>query len=156
MKLKPNYFLIPIFMIIVSLVGNWLTGRGIGWYKTIKLPSWTPPGLVIGTVWTIIFILAAISAIIFWNKTAHDNHFWLVAAIFVLNGILNIFWSYLFFNRHWLGAAAIEAGLLDLTVIVLIVLIWPVSRIASVLLFPYAGWVAFATYLTYIVWSLNK
>ncbi len=41
---------------------------------------------------------------------------------FILNGLLNIFWSYLFFNRHWLGAAVWEAGILDLSVIVLIIL----------------------------------
>jgi len=41
-------------------------------------------------------------------------------------------------------------------VIGLMILIWPVSRLAAGLLIPYAGWVAFATYLSYIIWSLNK
>ncbi len=64
MKLKPKYFLIPFFVVIVAWVGRWLTGRGMDWYKTIKLPAWTPSGSVIGMVWTAIFILAAISAVI--------------------------------------------------------------------------------------------
>lgn len=154
--MKWNFILIPLAVIVVAGFGSLLTGGGMEWYRSIKLPSWTPPGSIIGTVWTIIFILTAVSAIIFWSKAPHDSRFWAVVAIFILNGLLNVLWSYLFFNQHLLGAATVEAALLDLSVIALIILIWPISRLASALLFPYAAWVAFATYLTYIVSSLNK
>jgi len=156
MKIKTHFIFIPIAVFAVALLGSWLTGGGMDWYKTINLPSFTPPGSVIGTVWTIIFILTAISALIFWQKAPRDKRLSWTATFFILNGALNIFWSYLFFNRHWLGAAVWEAGILDLSVIVLIILIWPVSRLASTLLMPYAAWTTFATYLTYVIWSLNK
>jgi tryptophan-rich sensory protein len=127
----------------------------MGWYKTIKLPSWTPSGSVIGTVWTILFILAAISALIIWNQLAHDSRFWWIVVLFILNAVLNVGWSWLFFNQHFLGAAIFEAGLLGLSVVALVILIWPASALAAALLLPYAAWVAFATFLTYNVWSLN-
>ena len=154
--MKMSFIFIPLTVFGVAAFGSWLTGGGMEWYKTINLPAFTPPGSVIGAVWTIIFILTAISALIFWQKAPRDKRFSWAATFFILNGALNIFWSYLFFNRHWLGAAVWEAGILDLSVIVLIILIWPVSRLASTLLMPYAVWTTFATYLTYVIWSLNK
>jgi tryptophan-rich sensory protein len=154
--MKWHFILIPSSVLAAALAGSFLTGGGMDWYKTIKLPSWTPPGSVIGAVWTAIFILTAISAILVWNKVPAGSRFTWIVVIFILNGLLNIFWSYLFFNRHWLNAAIWEAGALDLSVIALIILIWPVSRSAAILLLPYTAWTTFATYLTYVVWSLNR
>jgi tryptophan-rich sensory protein len=156
MKIKKSFIFIPLAVFAVAILGNWFTRGGMDWYQAINLPSFTPPGYVIGAVWTIIFILTAISAIIFWGKAPRDGRFWWVSGFFILNGLLNIFWSYLFFNRHWLGAAVWEAGILDLSVVILIILIWPVSRTAAVLLLPYTLWTTFATYLTYVIWSLNR
>ncbi|MFA5358433.1 MAG: TspO/MBR family protein [Patescibacteria group bacterium] len=153
--MKPNYLIIPLFTIIVAWAGSAVTSNGMSWYKTINLPSWTPPGSVIGAVWTAIFLLATIAAILVWNGH-HGSRVWLIFSIFVINAILNIFWSYLFFGQHFLAAAIWEAGVLGLSVVALIVLIWPLTKAASILLMPYAGWVAFATYLTYKVWLLNK
>ena len=153
--MKLNYFFILLITFLTAFLGSWLTNRGMGWYKTIKLPSWTPPGSVIGTVWTIIFILATISALITWNKLQHDSHLYWIAVIFIINAILNVGWSFLFFYLHLTGLAIFEAALLGISVVALTVLIWPVSRLAATLLLPYAGWVSFATFLTYMIWSLN-
>jgi len=154
--MKPNYMLIPLVVVAVSVLGGLLTSKGMDWYKTISLPSWTPPGSIIGTVWTIIFILSAISALIVWNKAPHGTRFKWVAAIFIVNAVLNVGWSLLFFNLHLLGASVLEAGILGVSVVALIILIWPYSRSAASLLIPYAAWVSFATYLTYAVWILNS
>ncbi len=153
--MKPNYIIIPLIAIFVAVIGSWLTSGGMDWYKTINLPAWTPPGSVVGAVWTTIFILSTISALLIWNKSPRNKRFWWIVAIFLINGGLNIFWSFLFFNQHLIGLSVFEAGLLDLSVIALIIFIWPVSRWASILLIPYVCWVAFATYLTYSVFVLN-
>ena len=154
--MKLNYFIIPLFTIAVAWAGSAVTAAGMAWYKTINLPGFTPPGAVIGAVWTVIFILATVAALIFWNSTTSlSPKFWLVVVLLVLNGLLNFLWSYLFFGQHLIGVAVFEAALLGLSVIALIILIWPVSRLAAILLLPYAGWVGFATYLTYSVWQLN-
>jgi len=155
--MKANYFIIPIITLVVAVGGSVLTSAGVdGWYKTIRLPAWTPPGSVIGTVWTVIFILTAIAALLVWNSPGAKPRFGVIAAVFLLNAALNVIWSLLFFRLHLMFAAGWEAILLDLTIIALIVLCWPISRLSAVLLLPYAGWVAFAAYLTFTVWSLNK
>jgi len=154
--MKLNYVIIPLLVFLTSFIGSLATSGGMEWYKTIKIPSWTPPGSVIGLVWTIIFILAAFSAIIVWNSGVSGNRFNWIIGIFIANAILNILWSYIFFNQHLIATAFGEAILLDVTVIALIILIWPISKLASLLLVPYASWVAFASYLTFIIWNLNK
>lgn len=154
--MKINYLIIPCIVLLVSFLGGKITGVGMEWYKTINIPSWTPPGWVIGLVWTVIFILGAISVILFWNLQFKPNYFYWVIGLFILNVILNIFWSYLFFGQHLIGLAVIEAITLGLSVLALIILIWPLSKLSASLLIPYCGWTFFASYLTYSVWLLNK
>lgn len=154
-----NYIVIPLVAIVTSLVGGAFTAPSVNsWYKTIRLPAWTPPGSVIGIVWTILFILTAISALLVWNyhTSAQDEAVRIIMLVFVANAVFNVSWSYLFFARHLIGTAVLEAALLGVSVIILMMLIWPISRIASLLLAPYAAWVAFATYLTYSIWQLNR
>lgn len=155
MKLKPNYLIIPIITVVVSVLGSYLTDLGMDWYDTINLPEITPPGSVIGAVWTVIFILSTISALLVWNLSKRNKRFWWIIGIFIANAILNVFWSGLFFSLHLIGASIIEMIILEISVLALIVLIWPISRWASVLLIPYAGWVIFATYLAINIWKIN-
>jgi tryptophan-rich sensory protein len=153
--MKINYFIIPLITLIVAFSGSFLTSGGMGWYKTLKLPEVAPPGSLIGLVWTIIFILTTISALIFWNKTPRDSRFNTIVIFFLINAFLNVFWSYLFFNQHQILASIIEMIVLDITVIVLIILLSQILKLASYLLIPYAVWVAFATYLAYQISLLN-
>jgi len=155
--MKSNYVIIPLAVVAVSVIGSSFTGTGIdaGWYVSIAKPDWTPPGAVIGAVWTTIFVLTATSALIVWNKNAPDRRTRYAMATYAINGILNIAWSYIFFVRHWLAFATIESGLLGVSVIVIMALVWKRSRVAVLLLAPYVGWVAFATFLTYLIWRMN-
>lgn len=157
MKLKLNYLIIPLITLVVSVVGSTFTSGGMEWYKTINLPAWTPPGSIIGAVWTTIFILTAISALIVWNNISHKNKiFNKIIAVFLLNAFLNVLWSFIFFSQHLIGPAVVEAAVLGLSVIALIILIYPYSKSAALLLAPYAIWVTFATYLTYAIYLVNQ
>lgn len=154
--MKLNYIVIPLITIATAVLGSVLTSRNMDWYKTINKPSWTPPGSVIGTVWTILFTLITISAIIVWNSPNRPQMITAIVIAFIINAILNVLWSVLFFGFHQMYAAIFECALLAVSILVLIYLIWPISIIAALLLVPYVLWVSFATYLTYSVWKLNK
>jgi translocator protein len=153
--MKINYIVIPLIVLAVAIIGGFFTSQGMDWYETINIPDWTPSGSVISSAWTIIFILSAISVILVWNKGRRNGYFWLTMAVFVINGFLNVFWSYLFFHNGLIGAAAWEAGLLGFTVLILIISNWRISKIASLLLAPYLLWVGFAVWLNYIIFTLN-
>jgi translocator protein len=155
LKFKPNFLVIPALIAAVSWLGSLITSANMDWYRQISKPAWTPPGSVIGTVWTIIFILTAISIIIVWNNHRDKKEFKLIIFFFALNLLLNIGWSAIFFGAHLIGLAFFEALILDATVLVLILLIWKHSKTAALLLAPYFLWVAFASYLTYTIWMMN-
>lgn len=154
--MKLNYIAIPAIILITSVAGSSFTSSGMGWYKTIDTPSWTPPGAVIGIVWTVIYVLTGISAFMVFNKTPRDATVFAIGAVFILNAIANAGWSYVFFGIHRIGPAILVSGLIEITVLALILLIWKRSAMAAALLIPYAAWVCFATYLTFCVWNLNK
>ncbi len=138
------------------LSGRMFTSQGVAdWYPEILKPSFTPPGSVIGIVWTVIYILCAISLIMFVNRGRGRPLFWPIVALYVFNGVVNAAWSYIFFTRHLIGPAVIDAVLIALTAGLMMVLVWPWSRAASLLLLPYVLWVSFASYLTYAIYLLN-
>lgn len=152
LRMKPNYFLIIGVALLTSVVGSLFTEAGLGWYRTLRVPAYTPSSVVISVVWTIIFILATLSALLVWNRTRADGwRSWTIFA-FIINAALNASWSYLFFVQHAVLPAAIEAVVLEFSIIALIALIWPRHRSAALLLVPYALWVAFATFLTFMIW----
>ncbi|MDH5204003.1 MAG: tryptophan-rich sensory protein [Nitrospirota bacterium] len=151
-----HYFLAPIFYLIVAQVGSLFTSQGVtSWYSTIMKPSFTPPGSFIGIMWTIIFILSAISLIFFVNSARGKSIFWPIIGLYILNGVFNVLWSYIFFTKHELGLAVVDALLIWITVGILIFFVWTSSRTASLLLLPYFLWVSFATYLTYVIYRMN-
>jgi len=168
-KFKPNYVIIPLVTVLVSVVGSAFTTAGMMWYNTeIIRPELTPPNWIFPIAWTIIYILTTISALIVWNtrtlkkkfllvfnKKSEDNTFVLIMVLFIVNAFLNVFWSLLFFTLRFMYAAFVEMMLLELTVVLLMILIYKRSKIASLLLLPYAVWVAFATYLTSQIIQLN-
>lgn len=139
--------------VAVGVAGGLLTDIG-PWYRALVKPSWQPPDWLFGPVWTTIFLLAAISAAMAWNNAPSGTRA-MIAWLFVLNGVLNMLWSFLFFHLKRPDWALWEVPLLWLSVLVLIVAILPWSRLAAWLLVPYLLWVAFAAYLNWTIVKLN-
>jgi len=158
-KINFSYVVIPLIVVLVAVFGGLITSGGMSWYDSINLPSWTPSGQIIGTVWTIIFTLSTIAALLVWNskwRKKDESRFNKIIIWFLINAGLNLGWSFIFFGRHLIFIAIEEAILLCLSVVRIIWLEWPVDRRVAYLLLPYAIWTAFASYLTYSVWLLNR
>jgi len=170
MKLKPNYLVIPLVTVLVAVSGSFFTTAGMPWYDTeLVQPELTPPDWIFPIAWNTIFILATISALIVWNtgkpkygffsflksKKSKEHYFWLTIGLFVANAFLNVFWSFLFFYLHLIKAAFVEMFFLEISIIALMITTFRYSKWASLALLPYAAWVAFASYLTWLILSLN-
>jgi benzodiazapine receptor len=148
-----GWILIPLTTVAVAVIGSLATREGMSWYRKLRVPSWTPPGSVIGAVWTALYVLATASALLVYAApSAHP----LVWPLFVLNAVLNALWSYVFFWAHQLWLAVAEAAVLALSVLALIIVIWPVSPLASLLLVPYFLWTCFATLLASRIAALQS
>jgi tryptophan-rich sensory protein len=69
---------------------------------------------------------------------------------------LNLGWSLIFFGRRQLGWGFVVVSILEVTIVATTVVAARVSRVAAVLLAPFALWTAFASALNFRIWQLNK
>ncbi len=75
--------------------------------------------------------------------------------MYLVQWLLNAFWTPLFFALHQPGWALAEILILLAAILTTIYMFWRVRRTAALLLIPYALWTAFAAVLNCALWSLN-
>lgn len=138
----------------VGILGGTITNLG-PWYAGLIKPPWQPPDVVFPIAWTIIYALTAASGVLAW--LASRDRVWRewVIGLFALNGFLNLLWSFLFFRLYRPDWAFIEVFALLASILVLIVFLWPRTRLGALLLVPYVGWVCFAAALNWAIIELN-
>ncbi|MDO8622815.1 MAG: TspO/MBR family protein [archaeon] len=154
MKKRMNWKALIISFIIVYLVafiGSIFTSPAVNsdWYQTIK-PSITPPNYVFPIAWNILFFLIALSLYFAWTNSKNKNTKKRVAFLFGLNLALNILWSFLYFYLKNPTSAFFELIALWFSIVLMINLIYKISKKASWLLVPYLLWVSFAGILNYL------
>jgi translocator protein len=138
----------------VAMLGMTLTELG-PWYRSLRLPAWTPPDPVFGAAWTFIFALAAMSAALAWRAAETRRSAETLVGLFALNGFLNILWSLLFFRLHRPDWAMGELVLLWMSILLLMIVCGRRSRVSAALLLPYLAWVTLAGVLNWQVVRLN-
>lgn len=140
----------------IAGLGSYFTSLSVSsWYTQIAKPSWNPPNKIFGPAWGLIFLLMAISGWLIWQQR-DVTEIQIVLGIFILQLVLNVGWSGLFFGLRKIGIAALEVVLLWLVIGAYILLAWPISTTASLLFLPYWLWVGFASLLNMRIWFLNK
>jgi tryptophan-rich sensory protein len=143
-----------IAALAVAAVGGTITELG-PWYGGLDKPDWTPPRIAFPIVWTTIFALAAAAGVAAWRAAPNSRAADTVIGLFALNGFLNVLWSLLFFRLKRPDWAMIELVFLELSILALITYCGRFSRLAAILLVPYAIWVATAGALNWQVIQLN-
>jgi tryptophan-rich sensory protein len=149
-----NAFKVTIAVVIsemAGVIGSIFTTPSITrWYAGLVRPELSPPNWIFAPVWTTLFLLMGVAAGIVWIKKDYRG-----LAIFGFQLILNIAWSVIFFGMHSPGWAFVEIIFLWLAILVTIIVFAKTSRVAAWLLVPYIIWVTFASYLNFMIWSLN-
>jgi tryptophan-rich sensory protein len=140
--------------LLVAVAGGVLTEIG-PWYNSLQFPAWKPPNWAFGPVWTVIFALSIVCAVLAWAAAAPGLSRTVLVGLFLLNAALNVLWNILFFTLRRPDWALLETALLWLSVAALIVFIWPMSPVASLLLTPYIVWVSIAGALNRAIVQLN-
>jgi benzodiazapine receptor len=144
-----------IWGLLVAGVGAWLTELS-PWYHDLKRPSWQPPDWLFGPAWTVILAMASMSAYLAWRNAQDRGSRILVVSLFCTNGVLNVLWSPLFFKLRRPDWALFEVPFLWCSILALVVLLAPISGIASLLVLPYLVWVTFAAVLNLTIVRLNR
>ena len=125
------------------------------WYERLNKPSWRPPNRLFAPVWTILYLMIAVSGWLVWRQAGFVGAA-LPLAVYALQLVLNAAWTPLFFGLHRPDLGFVDIVLVWLFIVAAIVLFVPISVAAAVLLVPYLVWVTFATALNFAVWRLNR
>ena len=123
-------------------------------YAELQQPSWAPPSWLFGPVWTVLYVLIAVSATLSFRDVGGPRRR-LVLGLFAANLVLNLAWTWIFFQGHAPTAAGVEILFLLGTIVALIWLVRPYNRVAAMALVPYGAWVTFATALTWTIAASN-
>jgi benzodiazapine receptor len=136
--------------------GSIFTSKAIpDWYRGLKKPPYTPPNWVFGPVWTVLYILMAVSVFLVWQKGLAAPGVTTAFTLFWIQLAANAIWSYVFFARRSVIGGIINIIILWLLILATVITSFPVSTIAGILLLPYILWVSIAMYLNIGIWVLN-
>lgn len=143
--------------ILLSFLAAFLGGLAApgAWYEGIRKPAWNPPNAVFAPVWSVLFLVMGVAAWLVWSRRGAAP-VTIALVLFVLQLVLNVLWSWLFFGFHRMDLAFYEVLLFWALILVTLVAFWRVRPLAGALLVPYLLWVTFAAYLNLTLWRLNR
>ena len=126
------------------------------WYTTLMKPSWAPPEWLFGPVWTILYVIIAISFFTVALRYFQGRIGFMVLLPFILNLVFNLVFTPIQFGlrNNWLAAIDI--------VLVWVTLVWALSVIrvhipwVATANLPYLMWVSFASLLQFSITWLNR
>ncbi|MFA6353722.1 MAG: TspO/MBR family protein [Candidatus Paceibacterota bacterium] len=125
------------------------------WYSQLIKPSWAPPSSFFGPVWSVLYILIAVSFgkvfLSVWQKQIP----FIVALPFVLNLFFNFIFTYIQFGLKNNFLAALDISFVLITLIWAMVVIYPYFKWVTYIQIPYLLWVTFATILQFAITFLN-
>jgi benzodiazapine receptor len=138
------------------LGGLFNPGRGETreWYEGIQKPSFNPPDSVFGPVWTLLYVLIAISGYRVWSSDGGRDRS-NALALWGTQMTLNAAWSPLFFGAKKPALALADIVLMLATIASYVAAARKVDRPAAWVMSPYLAWVAFATVLNAAIVRLN-
>lgn len=125
------------------------------WYPTLNKPSLNPPSWVFGPVWTVLFVMMGIALYLVWNKGLKKKGVVDAIALFGVQLVLNVTWSYLFFGLRNPTLALTEIVVLWGAILLCTLKFSKIDKSAGHLMIPYLVWVSFACYLNLSIVFLN-
>ncbi len=149
---KPIYIAILLSLLVGGLGG---AATEIGpWYFQLQKPSWQPPDWLFGPAWTTIYVATSIAGVKAWRRADDVQRRYFMGAL-LLNLVLNLLWSLIFFTSQRPDIALIEVIPLWLSILLMVLLVRGYSPVSAWLMMPYLCWVAFAAYLNWTIVKLN-
>lgn len=140
---------------VAGVVSGILSREGMEFYNLwVTKPALTPPPILFPIVWSVLYALMGIGAARIAASEpgrARSRAF----NVFIIQLVVNFFWSLIFFNAQAYGFAFLWLLLLWGLIFVMIAFFYRVDKPAALLQIPYFLWVTFAAFLNYSVWQRN-
>lgn len=125
------------------------------WYQTLEKPFFSPPAYLFGPVWTVLYILIAISFGYVFYQIFKKKLSYKLGIPFVLNIFSNLAFTPIQFGLQNNYLAALDIAVVLGTLVWAIIAIYPHRKWVGLIQIPYLLWVTFATVLQFSVTYLN-
>ena len=128
------------------------------WYSQLIKPTWAPPGWLFGPVWSVLYVVMAVTYGAVFYRAFTDKISWLVALPFALNLIFNLAFTPIHFGLKNNLLASVDILLVAGSLIWALVAVWRASPDLRWVVYaniPYLSWVIFATGLQLTITYLN-
>ena len=142
---------------LVQALGGSFNANSRTWYNNLIQSPLTPPPIVFPIVWTSLYLLIGVSALLIYNTASLSpanfkiDFLWKYLAPYEVQLVLNFFWSIAFFALQMPKLSlAVVFAMIGLTAY-LLWKSWHTNRTAFWLLLPYAIWITFAMYLNFYI-----
>ena len=106
-------------------------------------PFFEPPGWIIGPIWSVLYVMLAISLYTTIVNRSEINYRNIAIALFVIQMIANLMWPSVFNDAKYLQST-ILCLIMAVSTIVYAYLIYDGNKQGSILVWPYIAWVTFA------------
>ncbi|AIT08837.1 hypothetical protein LO80_01820 [Candidatus Francisella endociliophora] len=156
MKQVKNTISLFLFIVIILGVGmliGMITADNIpNWFMQLESPFFAPPNWVFAPVWSILYIMIAVSGWLVFKQGQLKEKAFIVYAIQLG---LNFLWSFIFFCWHDINLALLEMSVLWVFLAWNIRIFSQINKTAGYLLMPYLAWISFAWILNFSYAVLN-
>ncbi len=129
------------------------------WYSRLIKPIWAPPSWLFGPVWSVLYIIIAITFGTIFYKVYNRELPMIVALPFILNLFFNLIFTPIQFTLKNNLLASIDILLIVVTLIWALLVIWnnyPALRWIAYANVPYLLWGIFATCLQLTITYSNR
>ncbi len=128
------------------------------WYQTLIKPFWSPPAWIFGPVWSVLYVIIAVSFSTVFYKAFTKQIPRAVALPFALNLIFNFAFTPIQFGLKNNLLASLDIILVLITLVWALCAVWQASPNLRWVVYaniPYLLWVTFATCLQLTITYLN-
>ncbi len=129
--------------------------QAYSWYSQLIKPVWAPPAYVFGPVWSVLYVLIAISFAKVFLLAIKKRIPFVVALPFILNLFFNFIFTPIQFGLQNNLLAALDILLVLGTLVWAMAAIYKYAKWIAYMQIPYLLWVIFATVLQLTVTYLN-
>lgn len=132
---------------------NWQTFES---YTSLVKPEWAPPASVFGPVWSVLYLIIAVSFVYVFYLYFKRRISFLTVLPFLLNLIFNLSFTTIQFGLKNLPLASVDIILTLISLVWALTIIWPKAKWVAVVNFPYLLWLLFASSLQLTITYLNR
>lgn len=152
----PSWLIIGGITFTLAFLLNQLSPEDRSWFFRLNRPRWLTFEGLIPFIWIFIFICIIGSASLVWDVNPWSRRAWFLMGRYLVLVLLILAYTPVMCKFRSLTVGTIIGGVGFLFGLWLAVMVFPVSKLALILLLPYLLWSPIGTYVTWAMIPLNQ